>query len=34
MAGLMGDMGNDPARESAARGHPAIGVGTDNTNSA
>jgi len=32
--GYMGDMGNDPARESAACGHPAIGVGTDNTNSA
>jgi hypothetical protein len=32
--GYMGDMGNDPARESAACGHPKIGVGTDNTNSA
>jgi hypothetical protein len=32
--GYMGDMGNDPARESAACGHPAIGVGTDNTNTA
>ncbi|HVW77508.1 MAG TPA: alkaline phosphatase family protein [Alloacidobacterium sp.] len=32
--GYMGDMGNDPARESATCGHPAIGVGTDNTNSA
>jgi hypothetical protein len=32
--GYMGDMGNDPARESAACGHPAIGIGTDNTNSA
>jgi phosphatidylinositol-3-phosphatase len=32
--GYMGDMGNDPSRESAACGHPAIGVGTDNTNSA
>ncbi len=30
----MGDMGNDPARESATCGHPAIGVGTDNTNKA
>ena len=30
----MGDMGNDPARESATCGHPEIGVGTDNTNSA
>jgi phosphatidylinositol-3-phosphatase len=32
--GYMGDMGNDPARESATCGHPEIGVGTDNTNSA
>ncbi len=32
--GYMGDMGNDPARESATCGHPAIGVGTDNTNTA
>jgi hypothetical protein len=32
--GYMGDMGNDPARESATCGHPAIGVGTDNTNGA
>jgi hypothetical protein len=32
--GYMEDMGNDPARESAACGHPAIGVGTDNTNTA
>ncbi len=32
--GYMGDMGNDPARESATCGHPAMGVGTDNTNSA
>jgi phosphatidylinositol-3-phosphatase len=32
--GYMGDMGNDPARESATCGHPVIGVGTDNTNSA
>lgn len=32
--GYMGDMGNDPARESATCGHPAIGVGTDNTNEA
>jgi hypothetical protein len=32
--GYMGDMGNDPARESATCGHPAIGIGTDNTNSA
>ena len=30
----MGDMGNDPARESATCGHPALGVGTDNTNTA
>ena len=32
--GYMGDMGNDPTRESATCGHPAIGVGTDNTNEA
>ena len=32
--GYMGDMGNDPARESAACGHPKLGVGTDLTNSA
>ena len=32
--GYMGDMGNDPARESATCGHPEIGVGTDNTNGA
>ena len=32
--GYMGDMGNDPTRESATCGHPAIGVGTDHTNSA
>ncbi len=32
--GYMGDMGNDPARESATCGHPEIGVGTDNTNEA
>lgn len=32
--GYMGDMGNDPARESATCGHPAIGIGTDNTNEA
>ncbi len=32
--GYMGDMGNDPSRESATCGHPIIGVGTDNTNSA
>lgn len=32
--GYMGDMGNDPARESATCGHPAIGVGTDDTNEA
>ncbi|GGH16466.1 alkaline phosphatase family protein [Silvibacterium dinghuense] len=32
--GYMEDMGNDPTRESATCGHPAIGVGTDNTNSA
>jgi len=32
--GYMGDMGNDPSRESATCGHPQIGVGTDNTNTA
>jgi phosphatidylinositol-3-phosphatase len=32
--GYMGDMGNDPARESATCGHPTIGTGTDNTNTA
>ncbi len=32
--GYMQDMGNDPARESATCGHPAIGTGTDDTNSA
>jgi hypothetical protein len=32
--GYMEDMGNDPARESATCGHPAIGTGTDNTNTA
>ncbi|MGA8742855.1 MAG: alkaline phosphatase family protein [Terracidiphilus sp.] len=32
--GYMGDMGNDPTRETAACGHPVIGVGTDNTNDA
>jgi hypothetical protein len=32
--GYMGDMGNDPARESSTCGHPPIGTGTDNTNSA
>jgi phosphatidylinositol-3-phosphatase len=32
--GYMEDMGNNPARESDACGHPAIGVGTDNTNRA
>ncbi|HKT71865.1 MAG TPA: alkaline phosphatase family protein [Steroidobacteraceae bacterium] len=32
--GYMEDMGNDPARESATCGHPPIGAGTDNTNSA
>jgi hypothetical protein len=32
--GYMGDMGNDPARESATCGHPVIGTSTDNTNSA
>jgi hypothetical protein len=32
--GYMGDMGNDPSRESATCGHPLIGVGTDNTNEA
>src|SRR5580658_332618 len=32
--GYMEDMGNDPARESATCGHPAIGIGTDHTNQA
>jgi hypothetical protein len=32
--GYMEDMGNDPARESDTCGHPAIGIGTDNTNRA
>jgi hypothetical protein len=32
--GYMGDMGNDPTRESSTCGHPEIGIGTDNTNSA
>jgi len=32
--GYMEDMGNDSARESATCGHPAIGTGTDNTNTA
>jgi hypothetical protein len=32
--GYMGDMGNDSARESATCGHPTIGIGTDNTNTA
>jgi phosphatidylinositol-3-phosphatase len=32
--GYMGDMGNDPARESASCGHPTIGIGTDHTNTA
>jgi hypothetical protein len=32
--GYMGDMGNDPSRESATCGHPVIGIGTDNTNEA
>jgi phosphatidylinositol-3-phosphatase len=32
--GYMEDMGNDPAREAAACGHPAIGIGTDDTNTA
>src|SRR5271156_1264228 len=32
--GYMGDMGNDPARESATCGHPTIGIGTDHTNTA
>jgi hypothetical protein len=32
--GYMEDMGNDPARERATCGHPAIGVGTDLTNTA
>jgi hypothetical protein len=30
--GYMEDMGNDPARESAACGHPTIGIATDRTN--
>jgi len=32
--GYMGDMGNDPARESSTCGHPTIGIGTDHTNTA
>jgi hypothetical protein len=32
--GYMGDMGNDPARESLTCGHPPLGIGTDNTNAA
>jgi phosphatidylinositol-3-phosphatase len=32
--GYMEDMGNNPAREAAACGHPIIGTGTDNTNGA
>lgn len=32
--GYMGDMGNDPTREAPTCGHPTIGNGTDNTNSA
>jgi hypothetical protein len=32
--GYMEDMGNDPMRESATCGHPALGTGTDNTNTA
>jgi hypothetical protein len=32
--GYMGDMGNDPARESATCGHPALGISTDITNTA
>jgi len=32
--GYMEDMGNDPARESATCGHPAIGAGTDHTGTA
>jgi hypothetical protein len=32
--GYMEDMGNDPSRESATCGHPAIGIGTDHTNTA
>jgi len=32
--GYMGDMGNDPARESATCGHPEIGLATDHTNTA
>jgi phosphatidylinositol-3-phosphatase len=30
----MEDMGNDPARESISCGHPKIGIGTDDTNTA
>ena len=30
----MEDMGNDPARESGSCGHPEVGIGTDNTNTA
>jgi hypothetical protein len=30
----MEDMGNDPARERATCGHPALGIGTDRTNAA
>ena len=32
--GYMEDMGNDPARENATCGHPAIGLNTDRTNGA
>jgi phosphatidylinositol-3-phosphatase len=32
--GYMEDMGNDPSREGATCGHPTIGIGTDNTNTA
>jgi hypothetical protein len=32
--GYMEDMGNDPTREGASCGHPLIGIGTDNTNTA
>ena len=32
--GYMEDMGNDPSRESSTCGHPTIGIGTDDTNTA
>jgi hypothetical protein len=32
--GYMEDMGNDPARESEVCGHPQLGAGVDNTNTA